>query len=120
MTKILIADDSKELADFLATELHLYNFETEVTSSKAELITQTALFKPDIILLDVLFNHYDGREWCKKIKATSNVQVILSSVTADLLVDFEQCKADDVIEKPFEIKMLVDKINRHIHTLQVA
>ena len=120
MTKILIADDSKELADFIATELQLNNFETAITSSRAEFITQSAVFKPDIILFDVLFNGYDGREWCKNIKTASNVPVILSSVTADLLVDFDQCKADDVIEKPFEIKTLVDKINRHIHLQQVA
>jgi DNA-binding response OmpR family regulator len=118
MPKILIVDDSRDLADFLTVLLQLHNFEVETALSKTVLMDKLDTFKPDLILLDIVLRHIDGRELCKEIKNNSlykKIPIILLSANPEFLKGYEVCEANDVIEKPFDIKTVIDKINMHIH-----
>ena len=117
MAKVLLADDSTELADFLSVLLQLNDFDVQNASTEAAVFEKLDEFKPDIILMDVILSRSNGREVCRAIKNNplyNNISVILVSASPHLLDDFEACKADDVIEKPFDIKTIIDKINSHI------
>lgn len=117
MQKILIVDDSRDLADFLTVLLQLHNFEVETALSKTVLMDKLDTFKPDLILLDIVLRHIDGRELCKEIKNNclyKKIPIILLSANPEFLKGYEVCEANDVIEKPFDIKTIIDKINMHI------
>ncbi len=117
MPKILIVDDSRDLADFLTVLLQLHHFEVETALSKTVLMDKLDTFKPDLILLDIVLRHIDGRELCKEIKNNilyKKIPIILLSANPEFLKGYEVCEANDVIEKPFDIKTVIDKINMHI------
>jgi len=117
MAKVLLADDSIEITDFLTVLLLINDFEVQNARTESGVFEKLEQFKPDIILMDVFLKKSDGRKICKAIKENphySSIPVLLLSASPDLLEDFEAYKADGVLEKPFDIKMIIDKINSYI------
>lgn len=115
MTKILIVDDSEELLHMFNMLLTIKGYETQTASSKDKLLSHVANCEPDLILLDVVLDGANGRDLCQDIKARcrpKKVAVILVSAYPELLKDYSACDADEVIEKPFSIKEVIDKINK--------
>ena len=111
MAKILVIDDSEDMRDFFSTVLNMYGYEVKTAFSLNGELTS---FKPDLILLEVMSKDTDGRKICKEIKTKNqdkNIPILLLSTTAALLKDYEQCGADDILEKPFSIYTLIEKIN---------
>jgi Response regulator containing a CheY-like receiver domain and a GGDEF domain len=72
-----------------------------------------------VIILDVYIKgNCDGRDICKLIKGNSetrHIPVILMSASIQLLKNFEQCNADAVIAKPFDLLLLLEKIKCLAH-----
>jgi DNA-binding response OmpR family regulator len=117
MAKILLVDDAKELLVFLSALLTMKDHEVKTASSINEMNSQLALFIPDLILLDVWLNDENTRGVCKEIKANElyrNIPVILLSSDPELLKDYEQCDADDILQKPFDINNVVDMIKKFL------
>ena len=107
-------DDSPDLLDALKIFLEYESFKVCTVTSPESLKTELKLFKPDVIILDVyIHGHSDGREICKIIKcdkATSHIPVILMSVSKKALEKFEECEANAIIEKPFDLSALLEQI----------
>jgi len=113
MARVLIVDDSNDLRDFLSTLLRYKKFEVSTATSKTDVFSSLSFFRPDIILLDVRLKRECGRALCRQIKmapAGKNTAVILLSASPDLLENYIDCDADDILEKPFDINALMDKI----------
>jgi DNA-binding response OmpR family regulator len=113
MAKILIVDDSEHLVALLTEILFQNGYEVESALSKKELVYKLLASAPDLILLDVRLSGDDGRKICRDLKANSsykNIPVILLSASRDLLESFADYNADDIIEKPFEMSAILEKI----------
>ncbi len=111
MAKILIVDDSPDLLDFIALLLKRRSNEVETIGDAAALHDKLASFTPDIILMDVRLKLGNGREVCRNIKAgvlTKQIKVILMSASPELLLDFSDCGADGIVEKPFDVVRLCE------------
>ena len=117
MANVLVLDDSKELLQMLKTIFQLHNYEVRTALTKSSLLAHIDIFKPDIILMDVLLNGSNGREICRELKEsdeTMNIPVILLSGSHEHLRNFEECNADDIIEKPFDFTKLAEKVKLHL------
>ena len=113
MAKILIIEGDMALLEFLSIFLKRNDFQIRAVSSKEEIELAVEDFKPDIILLDVLLGGYDGRQICREIKVTNKlVSVILLSTNPTLLEHYDECDADDAIEKPFDNENILKTIKR--------
>ena len=115
MARILVVDDSKELLEVFSMIFSLNDLEVETASTKAGLFEKLTSFIPDVILLDVLLGGDNGRELCSAIKnniLNKPIKIILVSGSPELLSDFQQCGADDILEKPFSISTLTEKIKK--------
>jgi DNA-binding response OmpR family regulator len=113
MAKILIIEGDMALLEFLSIFLKRNDFQIRAVSSKEEIELAVEDFKPDIILLDVLLGGYDGRQICREIKVTNKlVSVILLSTNPTLLEHYDECDADDAIEKPFDNENILKTIRR--------
>ena len=113
MANILVLDDSKDLLDMIKTIFQLHNYEVRTASTKSSLMAHIEIFKPDIILLDVLLDGANGRQICKELKEsddTKSIAIILLSGSHEQLRNYKECKADDIIEKPFEFEDIERKI----------
>lgn len=103
MQYILIADDNQDITDILATYARKEGFEPVIAKDGEEAIDFFGTYSPAVVLLDVMMPKVDGYEVCRKIRAKSNVPVILVTARGE---DFERIMgldigADDYIVKPF-------------------
>ena len=112
--KILIAEDVKELREFLFDSLNSeYTVLTAANGFDAFKLAQAE--HPDIIVSDVLMPKMNGYELCKKIKntfTTSDIRVILLTILSEdkeKLIGYKS-GADAYIAKPFEIELLTSRI----------
>lgn len=117
-TKVLLVDDSEDLTWFLPKLLLQRGFDVDVALSKKELIDKLMSEPlPHLIMLDVRLSGDDGRKVCDELKGNSTfkkIPVILISGNPDLLKDYPEYRADDIIEKPFTVDIIVNKLNNHL------
>ena len=114
MAKIMVVDDSADLLHLIGIILKMEGHESIPLTSPVELMQKIDEYNPDLIMLDVNIGSYDGREICKNIKANAagkNIPVLLISASAEVLTDFKDYGADDILEKPFALSVIKDKIN---------
>lgn len=110
--KILVIDDDKAIVDAttMILELEGYNVLGQTDGHSLKKIIE---FKPDLIFLDLWLSDMDGREFCRKIKAnpkTKNIPVLFFSASKSIELNASQAQADDFISKPFEMDMLLEKV----------
>ncbi|MDI7741837.1 response regulator transcription factor [Lysinibacillus fusiformis] len=110
--KILLVEDEKNIARFIELELRHEQFEVIVSHDGREGLN-LALEQPfDCLLLDVMLPGLNGIEICRRIRAQSNVPILL--ITArDAVMDRVaglDAGADDYIVKPFAIEELLARI----------
>ena len=68
MFKILVIDDDPDVITVLQLLLIKKGYQVATASREAEAYQQVDLFKPHLIVLDVLLSGVDGRTICKKLK----------------------------------------------------
>ncbi len=109
---ILVIDDDKNIREVV--KLYLRKEGYEVTEAADGAIGADLFFgKPyDLVLLDIMMPVQDGMETIKKIRAKSNVPVIMLTAkgeTFDKVLALE-LGADDYIVKPFDPKEMVARV----------
>jgi signal transduction histidine kinase/ligand-binding sensor domain-containing protein/DNA-binding response OmpR family regulator len=115
---ILVAEDNKELADFIYTELsELYN--VILTKNGDEALKMIAKNEVQLIVSDVMMPVKSGIELCREIKKTdktSHIPVILLTAKSALNAKIEglESGADAYITKPFSIDYLLVQISNLI------
>lgn len=110
---ILIIEDDFGLAKSITNVLEKYNFRSLILDDFENIEDRAADTKPDLIILDINLPCYNGFYWCRKIrKITSNPIMIISSRDSnmDQIMALEY-GADDYITKPFDVEILIAKIN---------
>lgn len=117
MAKVLIIDDDPDILEVLQLTLQMEGFETKTNTRGEELFNEVTLFKPDIILLDILLSGSDGRVLCKKLKSdlvTKNIPVILISALPKAKDTISEVGANDFIPKPFDIEDLLSRVEKQL------
>jgi len=112
MQYILIADDNHDITDVLSTYTKKEGYEPVVAYDGEEALRLFEHYNPAAVLLDVMMPKEDGYEVCRKIRAKSNVPVILITARGE---DFERIMgldigADDYIVKPFSPSEVMARI----------
>ena len=114
---ILVIDDDPDILDAMRFTLEAEDYEV-ITSEKGE-YTENLRDKtnnlPDLIILDILLSGKDGRTICKKLKGqkdTKHIPVIMISAHPGAEKSSKDVCADDFIAKPFDVDVLLKKINK--------
>jgi two-component system alkaline phosphatase synthesis response regulator PhoP len=112
--KILIADDERDIIDFLKYNLEKEGFDVLTAKNGIEAVAQ-AKKNPSLILLDVMMPEMDGLEAVRTLKknsTTAKIPVIFLTARGsevDEVVGLE-LGADDYIIKPVSIPKLMARI----------
>ena len=117
MTKLLIADDSVDLLELMDLFLTEKKYVVKCASSKKAIFSTLKQFEPDVIILDVFIENVDGREICKKLKSspkTKNTPIIIFSANPYAIANYKSFGANDFIEKPFSLDVVLTKIENVI------
>jgi DNA-binding response OmpR family regulator len=111
---ILIVDDNPEMRQYLRHLLAGKYLVYEAESGEAGL--QMALrYVPDIIISDVVMSGITGVEFCRRLKADTELGhipvILLTATTADdTKLKGIECGAEDYITKPFDAAFLMAKV----------
>jgi DNA-binding response OmpR family regulator len=111
--KVLVIEDEVNIAELLRLYLEKDGFQVRIAGDGATGVAEVKVFKPDLVLLDIMLPTMDGWEVCRAIRKTSNVPIILLTAkqeTFDKVAGLEM-GADDYITKPFEVKELLARIH---------
>ena len=112
MTRVLIVEDEESYSDALAYMLRKEGFDVSVAGTGPDALTELDRTGADIVLLDLMLPGLSGTEVFRRIRAGSNVPVIM--VTAkddevDKVVGLE-LGADDYVTKPYSPRELMARI----------
>jgi two-component system, OmpR family, response regulator RpaB len=110
--RILVADDEANIRRILKTRLEMQGHELALAENGAEALELFRGFEPDLVVLDVMMPELDGFAVTERIRAQSEVPIILLTAlneVADRITGLE-LGADDYIVKPFSPKELEARI----------
>jgi len=123
MTKILIVDDEKDIADLISYNLEREGFRTRIVLDGNEALAAVRSFTPDLMILDLMLPGVGGLDICKRIRAnpeTSSLPIIMLTAKADevdKIIGLE-IGADDYVTKPFSVKELVARVRTVLRRAQ--
>ena len=110
--RILMIEDDESLASMLGEYLRGVGMQVEAAHDAASGLDALARARPDAVILDVMLPDIDGFEVCRRIRASSDVPVIMLTARgddADRIVGLE-LGADDYLPKPFNPRELLARI----------
>lgn len=123
--RIMIVDDDENINELISLYLTKECFETKMVYDGESALRELSVFKPNLIILDLMLPGIDGYQVCREIRKTNNVPIIMLSAkgeTFDKVLGLE-LGADDYMIKPFETKELVARVKavlRRYHLPQSA
>ena len=112
MTDILIVEDNKELANLLCDFLRMENYTVSVADTGEKALSLYEKYGARLIVLDIMLPGIDGFGVCKKIREESDTPILIVSAKTgkeDKLSGLT-LGADDYIEKPYDIDIMLAKI----------
>ncbi len=114
--KVLIADDEPDILEIVSYNLQNEGYETITAKDGDEAILKAKLFKPDLIMLDVMMPKKNGMEVCKILRSQDAYQdtlIVFLTAMSDEMSHIKGLEygADDYISKPIGPKVLVSKVN---------
>ena len=110
--RILVIDDEKQIQRMLKTALTSYGYDIAEAPSGQEGLNQTAIFHPDLIILDLGLPDLDGIEVIKRLREWTQTPIIILSVREDEedKIQALDAGADDYLTKPFSMGELLARL----------
>ena len=112
MYKLLIIEDDEGIAQGIAACAQSWGMQPQCVRDFRNVMAEFAEFEPHLVLLDISLPFMSGYYWCQEIRTVSSVPVIFISSAADNMniIMAMNMGADDFIAKPFDISVLMAKI----------
>jgi two-component system OmpR family response regulator len=109
---ILVVDDDEEIRKLLGRYLQTQGLRVSLAASLKELKEKLHRGRPDLVVLDVMLPDGSGVDFCRDLRNTSAIPVILLTALkedVDRIIGLE-IGADDYVGKPFNPRELVARI----------
>ncbi|MBO5208240.1 MAG: response regulator transcription factor [Lachnospiraceae bacterium] len=112
MLDILIVEDNKEIGTLLCDFLRKENYTVSVAETGEKALELYEKYGAKLIVLDIMLPGMDGFAVCSKIRESSNTHILIASAKTekDDKLKGLNLGADDYIEKPYDIDILLAKI----------
>ena len=112
MTMILLVEDEPAIAEPLVYLLEREGYEVATAADGGEALARFTRSAPDLVLLDLMLPVLPGTEVAKRIRAVSDVPIIMltaKDAEVDVVVGLE-LGADDYVTKPYSSRELLARI----------
>ncbi len=110
---ILIVEDNEELAGMLCDFLRAQHYTVSIAENAEKALSLLDMYGTKLVVLDIMLPGTDGFAVCKQIRAQSNTPILIVSARTgkeDKLTGLH-LGADDYIEKPYDIDIMLAKID---------
>lgn len=116
MSKILIIEDDREIAEIERDYLELDGFAADIASDGVSGLEKALTGGYDLILLDLMLPGMDGFSVCKRLREKLDIPILMVTARTQ---DIDKIRglgfgADDYIEKPFSPGVLVARVKAHL------
>ena len=115
-TKILVADDEREIADLLELYLKNESYEVHKFYNGTEVLAYLEQETPDLAILDVMLPDISGFTICQKIRESHNFPIIMLTARDEEIdkITGLSLGADDYITKPFRPLELIARVKAQL------
>ena len=110
--RVLVVEDDDAITDVLRRTLRQEGHEVRSSGDGVEALRVAEEFVPDLVILDLGLPGLDGVEVCERLRAESDVPILILTARTDLddrVVGLDS-GADDYLVKPFERQELLARI----------
>ena len=120
MSKIIIIEDTETIREELKTFLMKYGYEVVTPTNFENIIHDTLMEQPNLILLDINLPVFDGYYICKEIRKKSDVPIIVVTSRDNEMDELMSMNlgADDFITKPYNTQILLARIESILRRVQ--
>ena len=115
--KVLIADDDPGIRDIFTLIFEKAGYIIELKSNGDDLF-KNKFNLPHLFLIDKQLSGTDGIDICRYLKSqklTKDIPVVMISASPDIGRLSREAGADAYLEKPFEVKELLEVVRHHTH-----
>jgi DNA-binding response OmpR family regulator len=109
---ILVVDDEANIIELAKMYLQNEGYVVESARDGQEALTKIKSLQPALVVLDLMLPEVDGWEVCRRVRANSDVPIIMLTARSDdvdKIVGLE-LGADDYLTKPFNPRELVARV----------
>jgi len=120
VTTILVVDDEPQIRRALRTSLEAHGYAVQTAGTGEEAVVAAAEDAPDLVFLDLGLPDLDGTEVIRRVRAFSDVPVIVLSVRdqqADKVSALD-AGADDYVAKPFGMQEVLARLRAQLRRAQ--
>ncbi len=108
----LVVEDDHAIANLITTTLETQNYQYHRANTGAGAVMDALSYRPDVMLLDLGLPDMDGVDIIRKIRAWSNMPIIVVSARSEDSdkVEALDAGADDYLTKPFSVDELLARL----------
>lgn len=112
MYRILIVEDDTVIATVIKEQLNKWGYDARNIEDFSQVMSEFGSFSPHLVLMDITLPFFNGYHWCSEIRKISKLPIIFLSSASDHMniVMAVNMGGDDFIAKPFDMDVLVAKI----------
>lgn len=109
---ILVVEDDKPIRKLITTTMETQGYRYYVAETGEAAILEAASMQPDVMILDLGLPDMDGVDIIKKVRAWSNMPIIVVSARSEDRdkIDALDAGADDYLTKPFSVAELLARL----------
>ena len=113
---ILVVDDEPQITRVLRTSLTAQGYDIRVANDGEMALEIMKDWAPHMIITDLSMPHLDGVQLCKRVRAVSQVPILVLSVRNQERQKIEalDAGADDYVTKPFSMNELLARVRANL------
>src|SRR5262245_56896360 len=121
-SRVLVVDDEPQITRVLRTVLTSQGYQVRTAAEGETALSNFADWRPELVITDLFMPRMDGLELCPRIRAVSNVPIIVLSVKGEERTKVEalDCGADDYVTKPFGMDELLARVRAALRRASVS
>lgn len=112
MYRIFMVEDDNGISDAIKSKGQKWELQIIIVKNFRKILSEFLEVQPHLVVMDIGLPSYDGYYWCREIRKISNVPILFLSSASDNMnmVMAMNMGGDDFVAKPFDIDVLIAKI----------
>lgn len=110
--RVLVVDDEQQITLVLRSGLTKHGYDVRVAAEGEAALELFRLWTPNLVVTDLSMPNVGGLELCRRLRAVSDVPIIVLSVKGEEATKIEalDAGADDYVTKPFGMGELLARV----------